>query len=67
MQEMVDRNSKGIMMFPSLVSAQTVSNGGHVIIGVPKETVINIFLKPEKYYIALYVVDKKEFDEIKNS
>lgn len=54
------------MMFPNFVEAKTAQGGGHVIIGVPGHTIIDIFLRPEKYYIALYVIDKAEFDQIKN-
>lgn len=65
--EMVQRDSKGIHMSPYFVECRTAPGGGHLTMGISAELLQEIVLNPDKYTFGLYVIDKKEFNEIKES
>lgn len=65
MQEMSDKNLD-IRMSSALIIVQSVKQGGLITMGVDDKTLRDVAINTENYYIALYVVDKKQFDQIKN-
>ena len=67
MNEMANRDSKGIHMSPYFVECKTAPGGGHLTMGISAELLQEIVLNPDKYLFGLYVVDKEEFNQIKNN
>jgi len=65
MNEMADKDLD-IKMSPHFVSAKTAKGGGHVTMGVPKKIIQDLVLNDGKYYVGLYIVNKEQFDQIKN-
>lgn len=65
MSEMSKKNLD-IRMSPSLVATQQVKAGGHITMGIDGKTLMDVTLNPEKYYVALYVVNKEQFDSIRD-
>lgn len=50
-----------------LIEAKKVKGGGHVTMGVPEDVVYDLFLDSGKKIPILLIVDKAEYDKIKNS
>jgi hypothetical protein len=59
-QEM-SQNDEDIHMTPHLVEAKTAKGGGHIVMGVTDAIVKDMFLNPDKYVCALYIVNKEQF------
>lgn len=59
------KNNQNIRMSGTLVSANTVKAGGHITMGIDHGTTVDLVVNPDKYYVALYVVDKAQFDALK--
>lgn len=66
MNEMADKNSPGIRMSPYFVEAKLAKGGGHVTMGVDAQVIHDLAFQ-EKYVVALYIIDKEEFDKIKGT
>lgn len=64
MQEMSSKN-KDIRMSGTIVETRTVKQGGIISIGVDAKTLQDVSLT-EDYYVVLYVLNKKQFNEIKD-
>lgn len=59
-------NNQNIRMSTSLVRADKVKAGGHITMGIDGETLMELVLHPEKYMVALYVIDREQFNAIKD-
>lgn len=59
-----------IALCPDLISADKVKGGGKLTFGVPDQAfykVINSMAgSGEKYYAVVYIINKKQFEKIKN-
>ena len=66
MGHMAEEN-KDIRMSPHFVEAKITRGGGHITMGVDADTIHEIVLNPDKYLVALYVVNKDQFFAIKDS
>lgn len=64
LQEMASDN-KDIRASSTLVETKRVKQGGLVTIGVDTKTVTDLSLTDD-YLAVLYVVNKKQFNELKN-
>lgn len=58
-------NTSLVSISPYLVEAKTAKGGGHVIMGVPPEVIIQLMNGQRK--AILLVFDKKEYDRIDKS
>jgi len=47
----------------NMVEARTAAGGGHVTMGVDKGTIVDICTSDD-YYVVMYIVNKKQFDEL---
>jgi len=58
--------SANLAIYNELVSASKVKAGGHVTIGVPESTVMDIILKQEDKIVLLLVIDRKTYESKDN-
>lgn len=69
MDKMASENMD-ISMCPDLISADKAKQGGKLTFGVPSEAfykVINSMAgSGEKYYVVVYIINQKQFEQIKN-
>lgn len=70
MSQMAGSN-QDIRMSGNFVSVQKVKQGGQVVMGIDDKTLHDLLQsvvdgQDQKYYVALYVVNKQQFDQIKN-
>jgi len=69
MSRMANENMD-IRMSGTLVKATTVKLGGHITMGVDKDTLNTIYMSAlgsDTHYVVLYVINKEQFDKIKNT
>lgn len=66
MKQMADENMD-IRVSPYFVSAKLAPGGGHLTMGVDAKVVHDLMNKEGDYLIALYIVNKEQFNEIKHS
>lgn len=70
MQKM-SQDNLDIRMTGTIVRADMVKAGGHITFGVDRNTFNDIAMQmaagEKKYLVAMYVVNKEQFDLIKNS
>lgn len=70
MQKM-SQDNLDIRMTGTIVRADMVKAGGHITFGVDRNTFNDIshqmFTGEKKYLVAVYVVNKEQFDNIKNT
>lgn len=70
MQKM-SKDNMDISMLPDIVEIKKNKQGGLITVGSPPEIIDKIlrgtFLKSDKYYIAVYVINKEQFDSIKDN
>lgn len=63
-----ERDSKDgtrlVSLSNTMVSANLVSQGGHVTMGVDRECFDDIVLSDKKVSVLLMVIDKDEFDKL---
>ncbi len=60
------KENKNIRMCGQLVSANLAKGGGHVTMGVPSEIITDLSFSDD-FVAVLYVIDKKQFFDIKGS
>jgi hypothetical protein len=66
LNQMDEQNkTKHCGIFNQLVSADMVKAGGHVTMGVDRETFMEIALDPEKRAVLLIAIDREQLDAIK--
>jgi len=66
MQEMATRNLD-IRSASTIIEIKTVKKGGAVTIGVDDQCLHDLVLNPDDYLLALYVVNKQQYHEIKGT
>lgn len=64
MSEMSKKNMD-IKMSPDVSHINVGKNSGWITMTVDRETALGLFKNPDKYYLGLYIVDKKQFEELK--
>lgn len=65
MQMMSDKDDHSICMSPYFIESGNHPGGGYVKMGISRQVHTELFLNPEKYLCALYIVDKHRFNELK--
>lgn len=70
--QIMSQENKDICMCPDMIEAKTIKGGGKIVMGVPHEALMKVCgsilgTSSEEYHVLLYIVNKKQFDEIKKS
>lgn len=66
MHEMAQAN-KDIRLSTTFVELKKVKQGALISFGVDEKVMNDVLFHQEEYYLVAYIINKKDFDEIKNT